>query len=1206
MESEEHLQDAKDNVDTVPEVQDDRGSSDKDELDLADLPTRGRAKPIYKSPEEFWETVKVHKYIETGTPHALQVVRAPGRSLQEFLVGYNVAKIKQMLKAEIPFKFIICLNDGSVVPETMSMKLYFQSLEPLPPKKEAQPPATGEKKPTEPASKLADGGTNKEKKAGDSAEKEQTKPADPKAHNTKARELTRDGTSRVDFAPIGIVYVKELPATLSPTDIFKNLPFTLRFVQKTNGKNKYEASISSSAQSQKHEFCLQDETPFEDRTLLSTYLSHSTLSDKKDGKIPIYDIYFSSPTQRSEWSAASDVVKPQKIDTKVDLSTGFTKLSSLETIQGKAGDLKNQGLAANELNDLVKITATSANTLHASELDENQWHSVLRNCGLMHGWTVDLERNIVKPAPRAAFKLRAGLNMDSPISLPHLTTGSTTTPVAPKAPAAVLPPTSTPGNTKAASAAIKTGSTTKPTEEQPSAAPNKEVAKASTKKELTQDASLLPLAIPVEASPQVVPAKVMTSDLPKKANALPSFVVNDESKITVSLVSHELQESMARNSFSSTSFEGEVSGGFKGVSVGVTAGTKSSTTKGEAKSETIYEKKLIAEFKFPRATIFLRPEDLEPTDALRSAVDKVRRTKNINDLRALQAEFGHIFCQEVIVGGSLQTTRVTNSKSTVSESRQKEEFKAHFGLAVSTPWGIGGSSKASKQTGSEDEEAIKETNVNDMSAFEAKGGQTIYAANPPTWCASVLPFNNWRVIERSEPLLLATAISSCSDVKMVDVKQWFLSAVPQLSQYLAIPPSRCLDVRLKVQSDIPGLTQEIGDKETPIEKQHHICNYLGHQFGKAIHPIRMGLKRRQLKVTEIKRSGGTSFGMPVTDITRDFKQLDVQKQLALFSPARFQAPVLLQYEERLKKIEHLSVTDYQETAWQMIIPDGQHLKHDSLVALRSYHEKMNIYLTVFRNEQGVVLPAMTDSGEFPLWRVQTVGGSSAQYIKEGDPIRLCWRFSDQTCGFRDFFNDVYGRRRFTKPEEIHDSLYLRTPFPGFQRADSIVPVQVQVKDPVNTGVIPNGIPDMVTPAPSPGNTPGSTTEQNGAAMVMSPSSSVKPILTKLSVIADKGDYLKDSLTYNLFDVTFRIDMIGNRPSVEKMDYMTQNLDQRTSTIVTTETGSRSMTWSIGEGQQAADNYAEAGKQVLGVLVFGAHYHYLRAEYQPLSRILASW
>lgn len=97
------------------------------------------------------------------------------------------------------------------------MKLYFQSLEPLPPKKEAQPPATGEKKPTEPASKLADGGTNKEKKAGDSAEKEQTKPADPKAHNTKARELTRDGTSRVDFVLIRSDGVICRPRSVSST-----------------------------------------------------------------------------------------------------------------------------------------------------------------------------------------------------------------------------------------------------------------------------------------------------------------------------------------------------------------------------------------------------------------------------------------------------------------------------------------------------------------------------------------------------------------------------------------------------------------------------------------------------------------------------------------------------------------------------------------------------------------------------------------------------------------------------------------------------------------------------------------------------------------------------------------------------------------------------------------------------------------------------
>lgn len=98
-----------------------------------------------------------------------------------------------------------------------------------------------------------------------------------------------------------------------------------------------------------------------------------------------------------------------------------------------------------------------------------------------------------------------------------------------------------------------------------------------------------------------------------------------------------------------------------------------------------------------------------------------------------------------------------------------------------------------------------------------------------------------------------------------------------------------------------------------------------------------------------------------------------------------------------------------------------------------------------------------------------------------------------------------------------------------------MPVKVQVRDPVHTGVIPDGIPDMApksTPAssldkPTAGATASSTTkEHNGAAMVMSPSSSTKPLLTRLDVIGDKADYLKDSITYNLFDVTFRIDMIG--------------------------------------------------------------------------------
>ena len=60
-----------------------------------------------------------------------------------------------------------------------------------------------------------------------------------------------------------------------------------------------------------------------------------------------------------------------------------------------------------------------------------------------------------------------------------------------------------------------------------------------------------------------------------------------------------------------------------------------------------------------------------------------------------------------------------------------------------------------------------------------------------------------------------------------------------------------------------------------------------------------------------------------------------------------------------------------------------------------------------------------------------------------------------------------------------------------------------------------------------------------------------------------------------------------------MDYMTQGLDQRTSTIITTETGSRSATFSVVNAQKSEDTYAELGKQVVGLLVFGPAYNHIR-------------
>ena len=91
-------------------------------------------------------------------------------------------------------------------------------------------------------------------------------------------------------------------------------------------------------------------------------------------------------------------------------------------------------------------------------------------------------------------------------------------------------------------------------------------------------------------------------------------------------------------------------------------------------------------------------------------------------------------------------------------------------------------------------------------------------------------------------------------------------------------------------------------------------------------------------------------------------------------------------------------------------------------------------LVVFRNQQGVFLPGMSSSDESQYWRILKVGAKSMrENIKEGDTIRLCWVFADQTTGFRDFVDDIFGRRRNHCPPELASKvLYPKLPWPCFE------------------------------------------------------------------------------------------------------------------------------------------------------------------------------
>ena len=96
-------------------------------------------------------------------------------------------------------------------------------------------------------------------------------------------------------------------------------------------------------------------------------------------------------------------------------------------------------------------------------------------------------------------------------------------------------------------------------------------------------------------------------------------------------------------------------------------------------------------------------------------------------------------------------------------------------------------------------------------------------------------------------------------------------------------------------------------------------------------------------------------------------------------------------------------------------------------------------MVVFRNFQGELLSAMSDSDEYQYWRI-IKSDPSQPHIKSGDEVRLIWDFQDQTTGWRDFTQDVFGRRQVSLPTSndgstaIKGSLFLKVPWPRFEKS----------------------------------------------------------------------------------------------------------------------------------------------------------------------------
>ncbi|UPK92921.1 hypothetical protein LCI18_003856 [Fusarium solani-melongenae] len=237
------------------------------------------------------------------------------------------------------------------------------------------------------------------------------------------------------------------------------------------------------------------------------------------------------------------------------------------------------------------------------------------------------------------------------------------------------------------------------------------------------------------------------------AHLQPFVEIQDTPHIDITEVSTEFQSSLADNAFSSKAVEAMVSGGTPLVSVSVSAGMKSESSRGTASSEGGQRKEYHATYNFPRVRLFLDENTLTVSEYCDKALAALKDDPTLAKLVDFQRRFGTIFAQEVLLGGRLESTKAADSFATSSSSTAKESFKASVGAAVS--YGPAAASvKGSTESQTGQDKSSNNQRGNSAISFTARGGDTLLCADPAAWAATVAVWRNWRVIQQDEPVSL--------------------------------------------------------------------------------------------------------------------------------------------------------------------------------------------------------------------------------------------------------------------------------------------------------------------------------------------------------------------------------------------------------------------------------------------------------------------
>ncbi|PIG86889.1 hypothetical protein AARAC_011902 [Aspergillus arachidicola] len=243
---------------------------------------------------------------------------------------------------------------------------------------------------------------------------------------------------------------------------------------------------------------------------------------------------------------------------------------------------------------------------------------------------------------------------------------------------------------------------------------------------------------------------------------IPSFSICDNSNISVDESATEQKTSLLKSGFTGWSAEASISGGvgaWSGSASGSASGSKATHDENQqAKAVT----DITISYKFPRVELYLDEldqEGYELTNECMEALERIEKSRSMEDVYAFYEGYGHFFAVTVRLGGRLTSTHHISKESTESLSEVKNRLKVAAALSISGP-SFAMSTKGSYEHNDNKVDTDSKTSHNDKLAWEATGGDTTLASNPAAWAPTVRSYHNWRVTEITKVVPITQVLST--------------------------------------------------------------------------------------------------------------------------------------------------------------------------------------------------------------------------------------------------------------------------------------------------------------------------------------------------------------------------------------------------------------------------------------------------------------